>query len=94
MPATVIVNARLVNEGRVTEGDLRIENGRIARIAAEIRPQIDGPDIGLKVETVGNAAAMRCVLVMAPVFLSCGTLKSTRMSTRLPLARPTGPVAV
>ena len=29
MPATVIVNARLVNEGRVTEGDLRIENGRI-----------------------------------------------------------------
>ena len=33
MPATVIVNARLVNEGRVTEGDLRIENGRIARIA-------------------------------------------------------------
>ena len=41
MPATVIVNARLVNEGRVTEGDLRIENGRIARIAAEIRPQGD-----------------------------------------------------
>ena len=41
MPATVIVNAHLVNEGRVTEGDLRIENGRIARIAAEIRPQGD-----------------------------------------------------
>ena len=41
MAATVIVNARLVNEGRVTEGDLRIENGRIARIAAEIRPQGD-----------------------------------------------------
>ena len=41
MPATVIVNARLVNEGRVTEGDLRIENGRIARMAAEIRPQGD-----------------------------------------------------
>src|SRR5688572_7395235 len=39
MPATVIVNARLVNEGRVTEGDLRFENGRIARIAAEIVPQ-------------------------------------------------------
>ena len=34
---------------------------------------------------VGSAASMRWVLVMAPVFLSCGTLKSTRMSTRLPL---------
>jgi len=27
---------------------------------------------------------MRAVLVMAPVTLSCGTLKSTRMRTRLP----------
>src|SRR5258707_14890481 len=27
---------------------------------------------------------MRWLLVMAPVALSCGTLKSTRMSTRLP----------
>jgi len=26
------------------------------------------------------AASMRCVLVMRPVDLSCGTLKSTRMS--------------
>ena len=32
----------------------------------------------------GNAAAMRAVFVIAPVCLSCGTLKSTRMSTRLP----------
>ena len=39
MPGTVIANARLVNEGRVFEGDLRFENGRIARIDAEIRPQ-------------------------------------------------------
>ncbi|MUV14289.1 dihydroorotase [Noviluteimonas gilva] len=29
---TLIVNARLVNEGREFEGDLRIENGRIAQI--------------------------------------------------------------
>ena len=29
---------------------------------------------------VGMAASMRCVLVMRPVDLSCGTLKSTRMS--------------
>jgi dihydroorotase len=43
MPAsgTVIVNARLVNEGREFEGDLRFENGRITRIAAEIRPLAD-----------------------------------------------------
>jgi dihydroorotase len=43
MPAsgTVIVNARLVNEGREFEGDLRFENGRITRISAEIRPQAD-----------------------------------------------------
>lgn len=36
MSATLIVNARLVNEGRETENDLLIENGRIARIAASI----------------------------------------------------------
>lgn len=30
MPATVIVNARLVNEARQTAGGLRLENGRIA----------------------------------------------------------------
>ncbi|SEL02033.1 dihydroorotase [Pseudoxanthomonas sp. GM95] len=38
MPATVIVNARLVNEGQVTEGDLRFEQGRITRIASKITP--------------------------------------------------------
>ena len=32
----------------------------------------------------GIAAAMRAVLVMAPVTLSWGTLKSTRMRTRWP----------
>ncbi|TAA07101.1 dihydroorotase [Pseudoxanthomonas winnipegensis] len=36
MPATVIVNARMVNEGRETTGDLSIENGRITRIAPQI----------------------------------------------------------
>lgn len=43
MPAsgTVIVNARLINEGREFEGDLRFENGRITRISAEIRPRAD-----------------------------------------------------
>ncbi|KAF1710411.1 dihydroorotase [Pseudoxanthomonas kalamensis DSM 18571] len=39
MPATLIVNARLVNEGRETEADLRIENGRIDRIDAQIAPR-------------------------------------------------------
>lgn len=34
---TLIVNARMVNEGRQFEGDLRIEDGRIARIAPEIK---------------------------------------------------------
>jgi dihydroorotase len=41
MPSTVIVNARLVNEGREFESDLKIENGRIAKIAAQIRPGAD-----------------------------------------------------
>ena len=48
MPSTLITNARLVNEGRVVEADLRIEEGRIARI-----------DSGLAVrdgETVVDAA--------------------------------------
>ncbi|MGO4262262.1 dihydroorotase [Lysobacter sp. TAB13] len=34
MPSTLIVNARLVNEGREYDGDLRIEDGRIAQIGA------------------------------------------------------------
>jgi len=32
MPSTLITNARMVNEGRTFDGDLRIENGRIAQI--------------------------------------------------------------
>jgi dihydroorotase len=38
MSATVIVNARLINEGRETTGDLRFENGRITRIDTRIAP--------------------------------------------------------
>ncbi len=34
MSSTLIVNARLVNEGREYDGDLRIEGGRIGRIGA------------------------------------------------------------
>ena len=34
MTDTLIINARLVNEGAVTEADLRISNGRIAAIAS------------------------------------------------------------
>ncbi len=36
MPNTLIVNARLVNEGREFAGDLRIANGRITEIGAEL----------------------------------------------------------
>ena len=36
MPNTLIVNARLVNEGREFAGDLRIANGRIAEIGAQL----------------------------------------------------------
>ena len=39
MPATVIVNARLVNEGREFEGDLRFANGRITHIGPQVSPQ-------------------------------------------------------
>lgn len=40
MSSTLIVNARLVNEGTIRQGDLRIENGRIAQIGTglEARP--------------------------------------------------------
>jgi len=37
MPSTLITNARLVNEGRQTEGDLRIEDGRIAAIGSGLQ---------------------------------------------------------
>jgi dihydroorotase len=39
MPATVIVNARLVNEGREFEGDLRFADGRITHIGAQVHAQ-------------------------------------------------------
>ncbi|GGD40377.1 dihydroorotase [Pseudoxanthomonas indica] len=41
MPSTLIVNARMVNEGREFEGDLRIENGRIARIGSGLSAGLD-----------------------------------------------------
>ncbi|HVK52666.1 MAG TPA: dihydroorotase [Pseudoxanthomonas sp.] len=41
MPSTLIVNARMVNEGREFEGDLRIENGRIARIGSGLSAGTD-----------------------------------------------------
>ena len=41
MPNTLIVNARLVNEGQEFVGDLRIRNGRIAQIGAELSAHID-----------------------------------------------------
>ena len=41
MPSTLIVNARLVNEGREFDGDLRIEGGRIARIGSGLAARAD-----------------------------------------------------
>lgn len=37
MPSTLIVNARLVNEGLEFDGDLRIEGGRIAQIGSGLK---------------------------------------------------------
>lgn len=51
MSSTLIVNARLVNEGREYDGDLRIEDGRIARIGAGLTAR-DG-------ETVVDAGGRR-----------------------------------
>ena len=44
MSSTLITNARLVNEGRVVEADLRIEAGRIARIEAGLSAR-DGEQV-------------------------------------------------
>ncbi len=41
MPGTLIVNARLVNEGHETEADLRFENGRIVQIGNGITARPD-----------------------------------------------------
>jgi len=51
MTATLIVNARLVNEGREFDGDLRIEHGRIAQIGSGLE--------GRPGETVIDAAGRR-----------------------------------
>jgi dihydroorotase len=40
MPSTLIVNARLVNEEREFDGDLRIEKGRIAQIGAGLTARL------------------------------------------------------
>lgn len=39
MSSTLIVNARLVNEGREFDGDLRFEGGRIAQIGSGLTPR-------------------------------------------------------
>ena len=39
MPGTLIVNARLVNEGREFDGDLRFANGRITHVGAQLTAQ-------------------------------------------------------
>ncbi|MCI4567373.1 dihydroorotase [Lysobacter sp. CFH 32150] len=44
MPSTLIVNARLVNEGREFDGDLRIEGGRIAQIGSGLKAR-DGETV-------------------------------------------------
>ncbi|MBJ7516549.1 MAG: dihydroorotase, partial [Stenotrophomonas sp.] len=44
MPSTLITNARLVNEGRVFDADLRIESGRIARIESGLTAR-DGEQV-------------------------------------------------
>ncbi|PAM43816.1 hypothetical protein CEJ63_24195, partial [Acinetobacter baumannii] len=44
MSSTLITNARLVNEGRTFEGDLRIENDRIAQIGKGLTPR-DGEQV-------------------------------------------------
>ncbi|MFD3408160.1 dihydroorotase [Aquirufa sp. HETE-83D] len=36
----VLKNAQIVNEGRIISSDIRIENGRIAKIAADISPAV------------------------------------------------------
>ena len=51
MPNTLIVNARLVNEGREFDGDLRIEDGRIAEIGTGLSARSG--------ETVVDAAGRR-----------------------------------
>ena len=50
-PGTLIVNARLVNEGREFDGDLRIRDGRIAEIGSGLAAGRD--------ETVVDAAGRR-----------------------------------
>ena len=39
MPGTLIVNARLVNEGREFDGDLRFANGRITHVGSQLTAQ-------------------------------------------------------
>ncbi|HEY0502879.1 MAG TPA: dihydroorotase, partial [Lysobacter sp.] len=51
MPSTLIVNARLVNEGREFDGDLRFEDGRIAQIGTGLSARAN--------ETVIDAAGRR-----------------------------------
>jgi hypothetical protein len=52
--------------------------------AAEVRHQHHRRALLEGVLDRRQRGTMRWLLVMAPVALSCGTLKSTRMSTRLP----------
>jgi dihydroorotase len=39
MSSIIIKNARMVNEGRISEGDLRVADGRITQVGGEISAQ-------------------------------------------------------
>ena len=49
MPTTVIKNARIVTDGRVTASDLKIRDGRIDTVA----PRIDTPAGAVEIDAAG-----------------------------------------
>ena len=55
MSSTLITNARMVNEGRTFDGDLRIENGRIAQIGSGLAPR-DGEQVVIGGEVIEGKA--------------------------------------
>jgi dihydroorotase len=48
MPTYLLKNGKIVNEGRIIEGDIRISQGRIDRIDRVIQPKGDEKIIDLK----------------------------------------------
>ena len=88
MTITVIKNARIVNEGRITEGDLKIRDGRIDAIASRIATPSGASEIDAAGAYLIPGMIDDQVHFREPGFEHKGTIATESRAARSPAASP------